>query len=172
MESNGITTRFIRIERRWSGAGTLKVGAVLIVILSIALGLQLWAQPSGARISLPVDRRRIQGDWYEHQVFTADGPSPRVAAGALHFDGRTTFSRSGMPAGFYGVTAWKTPSQITLDYRSGPWKGVMEGVCKFVGDRRTLVICFGDPRPTDFTLPKGSGRSLHVYKRQPQKAGD
>jgi uncharacterized protein (TIGR03067 family) len=113
------------------------------------------------------DNRRIRGDWYEHQILSADRPPGAIAPGALHFDGYSTFSRSGTRLGHYAMANWTNPRRIALEYdRNGPAKGLAQkGVYKFVGD--ALVICVADPCPTDFALPKGSGRVLTVYRRRP-----
>jgi uncharacterized protein (TIGR03067 family) len=150
----------------------LKTSAVAVLILISTLMLALLAQSSFS--PRPISERsaswhRLHGDWYECEVLCADGPPPHVVAGALHFDGQTTFSRSGKPLGFYGITPWKTPKEITMTYDpNGPAKGMVQrGIYKVVGD--ALVICVGDPRPTDFTLPRGSGRILTVYKPSPPR---
>jgi hypothetical protein len=150
----------------------VKTSAVVALILLIVLAFELWMQSSGApqhrQISLRVDRWRICGDWYEYRAFSSDsGPLP-VGPGALSVDSHSRLFRSGTDVGWCAVTGWRNPSTITMAYESGPLKGtVLKGVCKFVRDSRTLVICVGDPPPTDFMIPRGSGRTLVVYRKWP-----
>jgi uncharacterized protein (TIGR03067 family) len=81
----------------------------------------------------------------------------------IHTRTTATLELNGHDVGVERVS-WGAPGQV--DFTSDRWAGVKRSIWKRDGD--TLLLCESAPdgdRPTEFTAPVGSGRTLWVLKR-------
>lgn len=117
---------------------------------------------------------RLQGEWAAEQLVT-DGQEvpPQMCA-----HGRRTAKNNEIKVVFGGqlmihalVRVNESASPMEIDYYNliGAAKGaVQHGILEWRGD--AFCACMGlpgQPRPTDFTCPTGSGRTLSCWRRRP-----
>jgi len=83
-------------------------------------------------------------------------------------DNRGGPSSSGQRVQYY-QTGTVLEFDLSADLRAAEPKTLKKGIWKVDGD--ILLFCYGAPgedRPTDFTAPKDSGRTLWTLKRKPK----
>lgn len=115
-------------------------------------------QPLGEWVieRLEFNGRPIETSSYHSLSITADAVSLLMGS----------YRSSSEPTVFFEAGRGKAE----VDYYPGDPKKLRKGIWKLEGD--TLTICDagrGVERPTEFTAPEGSKRSLWVLKRVPQK---
>ena len=86
------------------------------------------------------------------------GPALKITvAGQLYLEAKVTLDPS------------KDPRRIDYDLTAGRGAGKKQlGIYAWDGEK--LKVCFGEPggeRPTDFTCPAGSGRTMNVWSKVP-----
>jgi uncharacterized protein (TIGR03067 family) len=114
----------------------------------------------------------LQGGWSRDWIVTNGGSPLRFAPGAepdmVILGDRLTFPNQ-RGVGHVSVDDTKRPRTIDVTYEGGPNAGqTFLAIWECEGD--VLTVCSarpGDPRPTDFTAPRGSHRKLGAYKRNP-----
>ena len=109
-----------------------------------------------------VERLECSGSVTDESGY-ADKPTARVTATKSHllFRGVEVF-------GPWGVSWFSVGGRLEADFETDNHKTVSKAIWRIEGG--TLQICKsgpGEARPTEFTAPKGSGRTLWVYARKP-----
>jgi uncharacterized protein (TIGR03067 family) len=158
-----------RFRTSQAATGFALMEDTLMRVPVILLSVSLLASDSPKKGAPENDRARLQGNWYttdqksEDLIFISSGGDP-----SLSFQGDKLICY-GFPAGRYTIDATKEPKTIDMIYEAGPPAGLTDrGIYKLEGG--VLTICLAkspNPRPHDFTVPKGSKRILTVYKRKP-----
>jgi uncharacterized protein (TIGR03067 family) len=137
--------------------------ALIVVLVLVDLG---WAQDAEK------ESKQLEGQW-SMQSGEANGqmmPKEFVATGKRTAkDGETSIMIGGQlyMKAKYSVDPSKTPKTIDYMMTEGPTKGKTHlGIYELNGD--TLKFCFAAPgqeRPSEFTAPAGSQRTVSVWKR-------
>ena len=135
--------------------------AILVLAVPAAAAPRLKDPPAEP---LPVGRWTVERYECNGQVRDATAMAGYVM---VHTKTESTLERFGQIVGTEQVT-YREVGGVSrqMDFTSHQWAGVKRGIWKVEGD--TLTECESAPdgdRPTDFTAPKGSGRSLWVLKR-------
>ena len=142
-----------------------------ISVILIAANVAVWAEDPSRTTEL----KRHQGTWLVVS-FERDGrKTPKDVTDSivrLVENDHVTWTRSGKS--FAGTTMVLDPKAepptIDLIPDGGPARDKrVLGIYKLEGD--TLTICVADPdtpRPTAFSAPKGSGRTLQRFRRKPK----
>ena len=113
----------------------------------------------------PIPEGRWAVERYEKDGLVRDA---RAMAGYVIVNTRTTSTLElhGREVGTERVT-WRPGVPVgQMEFTSDQWAGVKRAIWKLEGD--TLTECESAPdgeRPTDFTAPAGSGRSVWVLRR-------
>jgi uncharacterized protein (TIGR03067 family) len=140
--------------------------------MAVLVGVLLVAADEGARDKVKEEATRLEGEW-SMASGEADGqPLPKefVKGGKrVAKDGVTTITLGGavfFKANFM-IDPTKKPKAIDYVMTEGPTTGKTHlGIYELDGD--TVKFCFAAPgaaRPTEFTAPQGSRRTLSVWKR-------
>jgi uncharacterized protein (TIGR03067 family) len=114
------------------------------------------------------DNASLQGTWlmvlYEEEgiKMTVFKNAKMVIAGDV-----ITFGAGGSGPSRFKLDPTKTPKEFTLFTDKGKDKGEYPGIYRLDGDKLTLCWVTGGKakRPTDFGVPKASGRRLYRYVR-------
>lgn len=144
--------------------------AVMLVALSVSLA---WAQEA-MDAAQQEEYQKLSGQWRLVMAIKDGKPVPNeeLATTTLITRGNTfQFPQASTvgtaPAGTFSLNPSTDPKQVDSTATAGPNKGqVCKGIYRIEGD--TQVAVFGAPggeRPTDFTAPAGSGRTLQVWTR-------
>jgi uncharacterized protein (TIGR03067 family) len=139
--------------------------AALVGVLLLAVG-------DGARDAVKEEAARLGGEW-SMVSGEADGqslPKEFVKSGKrVAKDGVTSITMGGTVffQAKFTIDPAKKPKAIDYAMTEGPTKGKTHlGIYELDGD--TVKFCFAAPgaaRPTEFTAPAGSRRTLSVWKR-------
>jgi uncharacterized protein (TIGR03067 family) len=128
--------------------------------------------------AVQADLQRLGGRWQLVAAITDGRPAPIevVQRTVLITEGQEfrfpDEARTGTaPAGRFTINPQATPRQVDSVATAGPAQGqTSRGIYQINGDSQ-VIFCFAQPgaaRPTDFSAPAGSGRTLQVFNR----AGD
>jgi uncharacterized protein (TIGR03067 family) len=129
--------------------------------------------PDAIKIVADPEIAKLDGDW-SMVSGEADGqamPAEMVKTGKRSAkDGEVTITIGGRVffKAKFTIDPRKKPAAIDYDMTEGPTKGKKQlGIYKLDGD--TVTFCFAAPgkeRPTEFTSPAASERTLSVWKRE------
>jgi len=121
------------------------------------------------RLKDPPPQASAEGRWtverYEKDGHVRDAAS-MAGYVQVHTKTASTLEYNGGEVGTEKVKYSEAGGVHQMDFTSDQWAGVKRGIWKVEGD--TLTECesaVDGERPTDFTAPAGSGRSLWVLKR-------
>jgi uncharacterized protein (TIGR03067 family) len=127
---------------------------------------------AGAPDAAKKETAQIEGEWsmVSGQADGASMPEAMVKTGKrVAKDGETTITFGGRVyfKAKYRLDPSKKPKVIDYTMTEGPTKGKTHlGIYELNGD--TVKFCFAAPgkdRPTEFSAPEGSQRTLSVWKR-------
>jgi uncharacterized protein (TIGR03067 family) len=135
----------------------------------LLLALTLATTAAAPRLKDPPAPATADGRWtverYEHDGQVRDAAT-MTGYVMVHTKTASTLELNGRVIGTERVSYSDAGGVHRMDFTSDQWAGVKRGIWKVEGD--TLTECEaavdGD-RPTDFTAPRGSRRSLWVLKR-------
>jgi uncharacterized protein (TIGR03067 family) len=140
--------------------------------MAALVGILILAAGDGARDAVKEETARLEGEW-SMVSGEADGqslPAETVKGGKrVAKDGVTTITLGGRVffKAKFTIDPAKKPRAIDYAMTEGPTRGQTHlGIYELDGD--TVKFCFAAPgaaRPTEFTAPQGSQRTLSVWKR-------
>ena len=137
--------------------------AIPMTVLCVALAT------AAPRLKDPPAQASAEGRWtverYEKEVVVRDATA-MAGYVMLHTKTESTLELNGRVIGTERVTYTEAGGVHQVDFTSDQWAGVKRGIWKVEGD--TLTECesaVDGERPTDFTAPRGSGRSVWVLRR-------
>jgi uncharacterized protein (TIGR03067 family) len=152
---------------------------VLAVILVVSASRVTLGAPRLKEIRKPVDPP--EGEWWVEKL-ERDGEVLKVWQDRLtRLNWSVTLTKnkmvditSGGPASSGRRVAYYQAGTVlgfdlSPDLGAADPKTLKKGIWKVEGD--TLLFCYGEPggdRPTDFSAPKDSGRTLYTLKRKPK----
>jgi uncharacterized protein (TIGR03067 family) len=137
---------------------TVLAGALLGA--AVAAGAPRLKDPPGP----PVPEGRFAVERYEHDGLIRDAAA-MAGYVMVHTKATVTLELNGREVGTERVKWAEAGGVRQVDFTSDGWAGVKHGIWKQDGDTVTVCESAPDgPRPTEFTAPKGSGRSLWVLK--------
>jgi uncharacterized protein (TIGR03067 family) len=141
-------------------------------VMAALVGVLLLPLSDGERDGVKEETARLEGEW-SMVSGEADGqslPKDAVKGGRrIAKDGVTRITIGGMVyfKAKFTIDPAKKPKAIDYEMTEGPTKGKTHlGIYELDGD--TVKFCFAAPgaaRPTEFTAPEGSQRTLSVWKR-------
>jgi uncharacterized protein (TIGR03067 family) len=139
---------------------------------AVLVGVLLLAAGEGGRDGVKEAMARLEGEWsmVSGEANGQSLPKESVKGGKRVAKGGVTTITMGGTVFFkakFTIDPAKKPKAIDYEMTEGPTKGKTHlGIYELDGD--TVKFCFAAPgaaRPTEFTAPEGSQRTLSVWKR-------